>query len=80
LDIAISGFGGAEFGRLEAQNARVRISGAGEAKIRPSEKADISLSGIGEVDLRSQPKSLVQHISGLGHVESPDDDEEEDDN
>ena len=82
LDVAISGVGGAEFGRLEAQNARVRISGAGEAKIRPREKADISLSGIGEVDLRSQPKSLVKHISGLGHVEEAegDDDDDKDDN
>lgn len=71
LDVAISGAGGAALGRLSAKTARVKISGAGDAEISPSDAADITLSGIGEVRLRSRPKNLVTHISGLGNVVSP---------
>jgi hypothetical protein len=71
LDVAISGVGGAKLGRLIATNAHVKISGAGDAEIAPQDSADISLSGIGEVKLRSQPKKLVQHVSGLGQVKGP---------
>lgn len=77
LDVAISGFGDAKFGNLATDTARVRISGAGDAKIRPSERADITLSGIGNVTLLREPKTLVKHISGLGQVEGPDGDDDD---
>ena len=78
LNLIISGVGGADLENLVAKNARVKISGAGGAEIRPEDSADITLSGIGGVTLHGHPKTLVQHISGLGHVEKDADDGKDD--
>lgn len=74
LDTTISGTGDARFGRLAAKTASVTISGVGNADINASDRAEITLSGVGSAHLLTQPKKLIKHISGVGHVDSPDGD------
>jgi len=74
LDATISGTGDARFGRLMAKTASVTISGVGNAEINASDRAEVTLSGVGNARLMTQPKKLIKHVSGVGHVESPGED------
>lgn len=74
LEATISGTGDLRFGRLAAKTASLTISGVGNADINASDQAEITLSGVGNARLLTRPKKLVQHISGVGHVEGPDGD------
>jgi hypothetical protein len=52
---------------LESRRARVRLSGAGLARVRVSEELDASLRGVGALEYSGQPR-ISQRISGAGRV------------
>jgi hypothetical protein len=66
--IEIGGSGDADFGEVEAREARVEIGGSGTADIAPSELARVEIAGSGDVNLHSNPKHLETEIAGSGRI------------
>jgi len=66
--IEIGGSGNADFGEVEAREARVEIGGSGTADIAPSDTANVEIAGSGDVNLRSNPKHLETEIAGSGRI------------
>lgn len=52
---------------LESRRARLRLSGAGLARVRVSEELDARLRGVGALEYSGQPR-VSQRISGSGRV------------
>lgn len=68
VDLSISGSGEVDAADLAVADARIRISGSGEAKVGPTQSADITISGSGEIELTSSPAKLNSRVSGSGKV------------
>jgi len=69
LELTITGSGDAELADLATKSATVQIAGSGQAKLAPSEQADIAISGSGDVDLTTRPGRINQSITGSGRVD-----------
>ena len=52
---------------LMAENAHIRISGAGDAEVSASVKLDVKVTGAGSVRYRGNPQ-VSQHVTGSGSV------------
>ncbi|HWU54581.1 MAG TPA: DUF2807 domain-containing protein [Rhizomicrobium sp.] len=68
LDIQVAGIGHADFGKVTARSARVKLAGVGSADIAPSESARIEIAGPSTVNLYSNPKDLDTRIAGPGQL------------
>lgn len=68
VTLDISGAGSAELEQLFVTDARLRVSGSGDAEVGPTGKAEIDVSGSGSVRLTRRPTQLRQDISGSGDV------------
>jgi hypothetical protein len=66
--IEIGGSGDADFGGVQAREAKVEIGGSGTADIAPSELARVEIAGSGDVNLHSNPKHLETEIAGSGRI------------
>jgi hypothetical protein len=71
LNLSLSGAGDADLSDLETAGAAVDISGAGRARVGPTEWARLQISGVGEVELLTRPARLETHVSGAGRVRQP---------
>jgi hypothetical protein len=67
-DSTISGAGKYEAKQLLSKDAKVEISGAGQATVDAQDKLDVEVSGAGQVFYIGNPK-ISQKISGAGKVE-----------
>jgi hypothetical protein len=74
--VEISGSGDADLADLAADGADVTISGSGEAKVGPKSWAKLNISGTGNISLLSHPRRLESQVSGSGHIEQAEADEE----
>lgn len=72
FDLDISGAGKARCFDLKAENAKVRISGAGNADVFASLKLDAHTSGAGSVKFKGKPTDVKSSKSGAGSIESAD--------
>ena len=68
LTLDITGSGDADLESLQTVDARVDISGSGEASVAPTGDATVSISGSGDVTLASRPATLRQNLTGSGDV------------
>jgi hypothetical protein len=50
-------------------DARVSVTGRGDARVGPTGQANIEVSGRGDVTLTRTPAQLEQSITGWGEVE-----------
>jgi hypothetical protein len=55
--------------QLPVDDARLSISGAGDANLDARRSSDVSLSGAGHVEFRCRPPSASDHKSGFGSVD-----------
>jgi hypothetical protein len=65
--VVIDGLGSYLALGLESRRARVRLNGAGLARVRVSEELDANLRGVGVLEYNGQPR-VSQRISGPGRV------------
>jgi hypothetical protein len=72
LDLEMSGAGDMDMAQLPVDDAKVDISGAGNATIDPRLSADLSISGAGHIGLLTKPATLHSRISGFGAITTPD--------
>jgi len=68
IDISVAGIGHADFGKVAARNAKVKMAGIGSADIAPSDSAKIQIAGPSTVNLYSNPKDLDTQIAGPGRL------------
>ena len=71
LNLAISGAGEADLGKVKAQGADLDISGAGQVTAAPTQWARVRIAGVGDVNLLTRPPKLETHIAGAGRVHQP---------
>lgn len=68
LDLTIAGSGEADLEALITTNARVTISGSGDARVAPTDRADLSISGSGDIDVTTRPAVVNRNVSGSGDI------------
>lgn len=68
LDVDMSGSGEAYLEPLEVTDAKVRVSGSGDADIAATGAVAVEISGSGDVTLGRKPASLATSDSGSGDV------------
>jgi hypothetical protein len=68
----VSGAASINLDNLITQNLQATLSGASNLTANPAQSADIDLSGAGLVTLLTRPKDYHATISGLGHIDVPD--------
>lgn len=66
-DVSISGAGEVHADRLESENAKVSVSGAGSIVINANKTLRASISGAGSVEYYGDPE-VKQSVSGVGRV------------
>ena len=69
LVVGVSGAGEIDTRRLEAKHVKIRVSGAGNAKVRASESFDGKVSGVGNVTCYGSPEKKKTSVSGMGNIE-----------
>jgi hypothetical protein len=68
LDLDISGSAETDLSNLKVRDAKVDISGSGDATLAPTDSATLDISGSGDVTLLTTPPRLETSISGSGEV------------
>ena len=68
LTADISGAGDLKASNLEADKAKVQVSGAGDAKVNVKQSLDADVSGAGSVIYKGNPAERTVSISGAGSV------------
>jgi hypothetical protein len=71
LAVELDGSGDAGLGDLAAREARVSVSGSGDADVRADERLDIAVDGSGDVRYHGDP-ALTQHVDGSGDLSRAD--------
>jgi hypothetical protein len=68
VDVEIMGAGEVDLGGVAARMAEVRIAGAGEATVSPTESVEVNIAGAGDVNLTTRPARVEQHFAGAGSI------------
>lgn len=68
LDASISGAGELKSSNLEVDKAKVKVSGAGSAKVNVKQAIDADVSGAGDIIYKGNPSERSVNISGAGSV------------
>ncbi len=68
LYASISGTGNIETAELVSQNAKISISGVGDATVQTSGVLDVVIQGVGNVYYLGKPNEVRQNITGVGSV------------
>jgi hypothetical protein len=69
LEVDISGAGHLDLDRLPVDDARVNISGAGDASLDARRSSEVTLSGAGHIDFKCRPSDSHDHKSGFGSID-----------
>lgn len=70
LYASISGTGNIETAELISQNAKISISGVGDATVQTAGVLDVEIQGVGNVYYLEKPNEVRQNITGIGSVTS----------
>jgi hypothetical protein len=68
LTANVSGAGELKASNLESDKAKIRVSGAGSAKINTKQSLDAEVSGAGDIIYKGNPAERNVNISGAGSV------------
>jgi len=68
LEASVSGAGELKATNLEADKAKIKVSGAGDAKVYAKQSIDAEVSGAGDIIYKGNPVERNVNISGAGSV------------
>lgn len=68
LQVHSSGAGDVDFEDIHAEELRVSVAGAGDAKVWATEELSVSIAGAGSVNYWGRPKVMKQSIAGVGSI------------
>lgn len=66
--VSVSGPGDIDLGKVEGQDATVRVNGVGDVTIGATGTVDVEINGVGDVSLVRKPQVLRSRIHGLGSI------------
>jgi Protein of unknown function (DUF2807). len=69
LFVSVDGPGSLDLGKVEGENATVRLNGVGNVTIGAKGTVDVAINGIGNVTLLRKPANLRSSINGLGSID-----------
>lgn len=69
LFVSVKGPGQLDLGKVEGENATVRLDGVGDVTIGATGTVDVEINGIGNVTLVRKPVNLKSQIHGLGSID-----------
>lgn len=72
INISLTGAGSAHCFGLLAENAKVSVSGVGDANVYASVSIEAHVSGVGSVKYKGGASNVSQHVSGVGSVSKAD--------
>jgi hypothetical protein len=72
VTISSTGAGNIDTGKLQAERAKVDISGAANVDVYASDQLDVKVSGVGSVSYSGNPKVVNKNVSGIGSVNPKD--------
>jgi hypothetical protein len=68
FDILLGGAGNIDADKLEAENVKVEIDGAGYAKVWPIKSINAQLNGVGAIEYVGNPTNVKTSIAGIGSI------------
>ena len=68
LDVSLSGAGDLKASNMEAETVKVKVSGAGDAKVNVKQNLDADVSGAGSIIYKGNPIDRNINITGAGSV------------
>ncbi|SFG23054.1 Putative auto-transporter adhesin, head GIN domain [Novosphingobium sp. CF614] len=69
LFITVTGPGDIDLGKVEGEDATVRLDGVGDVTLGATGLVDVEINGVGNVTLLRKPQSLRSSIHGLGSID-----------
>ena len=72
VDLDLSGVGNAHCFDLLSENAKVRVSGVGDADVYASVSLDAHVSGVGDIKYKGGASNVNQQVSGAGSIKKVD--------
>ncbi len=67
--VTADGAANIDLGKVQSEDATVRVNGAGSVTMGPSRLADIEINGVGNVSLTRKPEIEKTRINGIGTVD-----------
>ncbi|MFC3213413.1 MULTISPECIES: GIN domain-containing protein [Novosphingobium] len=67
--VSSAGAGDIDLGKVQGQDATIRVDGVGDVTIGASGIVDVQINGAGNVTLLRKPATLRSHINGVGSVD-----------
>lgn len=68
LFVTVAGPGDIDLGKVQGQDATVRVDGIGDVTIGAAGTVDVEINGVGDVSLVRKPQVLRSRIHGLGTI------------
>lgn len=68
LTADVSGAGDLKANNLEVEKAKIKVAGAGDAKVNVKQSLDADVSGAGSIIYKGNPAERIVNISGAGSV------------
>ncbi len=68
ISVDVSGASDINMERMPAERARIRLSGAGDIRIKATDELDARVSGAGTVTYFGKPRNIRQKVSGAGDI------------
>lgn len=69
LFVTVAGPGDVDLGKVEGQDATVRVDGVGDVTLGATGTVDVEINGVGNVSLVRKPRVLRSGIHGLGSID-----------
>jgi putative autotransporter adhesin-like protein len=74
LKVHMQGAGQADFSKLLAQTAQVRVEGVGKVAVNAQQKLAATMNGLGAINYSGHPAQVSTHLNGFGSISQSDDD------
>ena len=74
LKVHMQGAGEAEFGKLIAQSADVKVEGVGKVTVNAQQKLAATMNGLGAIHYIGHPTDVTTNLNGFGSISQSEDD------
>jgi len=68
FNLQLEGAGDVNASNLQAETAKINISGSGDCRVYATDKLYIQISGSGDVQFRGRPHEIKKKITGSGEI------------
>lgn len=76
LKVHMQGAGEADFGKVIAQTADVKVEGVGKVTVNAQQKLAATMNGLGAIHYIGHPTDVTTNLNGFGSISQTDDDDD----